>query len=289
MNGKAVSVDPKREDAARGRTASRVEEGLGASASSAVEGPEPPRERQIAPTVKPAETQSMPDIQHEISEFPTLQSPVSENHITFSPDTRPRHSTSSPDTADRHGIYVLQHLIPRDGVGARTGSHNRTRSISNPPRVSFERPPHDITEKNDVPVRETQNSFFRSGILSRNSTFHHMNEDDRERLGGIEYKAVRLLAWLVPAYFVLWQLFGCLALGAWVATNNPATARMNGLNPWWVGAFNAVSAFNNSGMSLLDANMVAFQTSVFMLISMGLFILAGNTWWDRSAMLSDQS
>ena len=24
----------------------------------------------------------------------------------------------------------------------------------------------------------------------------------------------------------------------------------------WVGAFNAISAFNNSGMSLLDANMV---------------------------------
>ena len=25
----------------------------------------------------------------------------------------------------------------------------------------------------------------------------------------------------------------------------------------WVGAFNGVSAFNNSGMSLLDANMVS--------------------------------
>ena len=30
-------------------------------------------------------------------------------------------------------------------------------------------------------------------------------------------------------------------------------------------------------MSLLDANMVAFNYSVFMLLSMGLFILAGNT------------
>ena len=45
----------------------------------------------------------------------------------------------------------------------------------------------------------------------------------------------------------------------------------------WVGAFNAVSAFNNSGMSLLDANMVAFNYSIFMLVSMGIFILAGNT------------
>ena len=69
--------------------------------------------------------------------------------------------------------------------------------------------------------------------------------------------------------------------------------------PRWVGAFNGVSAFNNSGMSLLDANMyvpfsylefccgwafliadrilrVAFQTSYFMLITMGMMILAGN-------------
>ena len=62
----------------------------------------------------------------------------------------------------------------------------------------------------------------------------------------------------------------------------------------WVGAFNGVSAFNNSGMSLLDANMVrgcssvrcseadyliqvAFQTADYMLITMGLMILAGNT------------
>lgn len=45
----------------------------------------------------------------------------------------------------------------------------------------------------------------------------------------------------------------------------------------WVGAFNAISAFNNSGMSLLDANMTAFQTAYYMLLTMGLCILAGNT------------
>lgn len=30
----------------------------------------------------------------------------------------------------------------------------------------------------------------------------------------------------------------------------------------WVGAFNGVSAFNNSGMSLLDANMVRWMSAV---------------------------
>jgi potassium uptake Trk family protein len=104
-----------------------------------------------------------------------------------------------------------------------------------------------------------------------------LTEKERRELGGYEYKAICLLSWLVPAYFILFQLLGCLGLGAYVANNRPSTALENGLNPWWVGSFNAVSAFNNSGMSLLDANMVAFQTSIYMLITMSLLILAGNT------------
>jgi Trk-type K+ transport system membrane component len=44
-----------------------------------------------------------------------------------------------------------------------------------------------------------------------------------------------------------------------------------------LGIFNGASAFNNSGMSLLDANMIPFQNSYFVLITMGLLILAGNT------------
>ncbi|KAJ4168897.1 hypothetical protein NW754_010828 [Fusarium falciforme] len=48
-------------------------------------------------------------------------------------------------------------------------------------------------------------------------------------------------------------------------------------NLWWLGIFNGVSAFNNSGMSLLDASMAPFQRSYFVLITMGLMILAGRT------------
>lgn len=51
---------------------------------------------------------------------------------------------------------------------------------------------------------------------------------------------------------------------------------LNGINPWWNGAFNSISAFNNSGMSLLDMNMIPFQTSTYPVLTMGLCILAGN-------------
>ncbi|ATY61688.1 Cation transporter [Cordyceps militaris] len=109
------------------------------------------------------------------------------------------------------------------------------------------------------------------------------NEEDgladgkSQRICGCEYRALELLSIIVPIYFVLWQLLGCIGLGAWMHNHMPDTALANGINPWWLGVFNGVSAFNNSGMSLLDANMVPFQEAHFVLITMGLMILAGNT------------
>lgn len=111
----------------------------------------------------------------------------------------------------------------------------------------------------------------------RNAQFFGLSKAEREHLGGVEYRAITLLAYVVPIYFVLWQLFGCIGLSAYMAHNKTNVSRDNGINPWWLGVFNAVSAFNNSGMSLLDANMIPFQTSVYTVITMGLLILAGNT------------
>ncbi|TQW11907.1 cation transporter [Cordyceps javanica] len=98
-----------------------------------------------------------------------------------------------------------------------------------------------------------------------------------EPVCGCEYRALELLSIVVPLYFLLWQLLGCLGLGAWMYHHMPGTALANGINPWWLGVFNGVSAFNNSGMSLLDSNMMPFQEAYFVLITMGLMILAGNT------------
>ena len=53
----------------------------------------------------------------------------------------------------------------------------------------------------------------------------------------------------------------------------------------WVGAFNAASGFSNAGMMLLDANMVAFQTSRYMLLTVALLVLAGNTWYVNTGCL----
>lgn len=184
-------------------------------------------------------------------------------HISFGPD---RHYHSQEASASHRHVHRFM------GVGA--DSHatikRRPQTTASVATADYQSDAATVLSSNNLP-------FASSGIMSRNSHFHHLTEEEREQLGGYEYRAVILLSWLVPAYFILFQLLGCIGLGAYVAINKPMVTRANGLDPWWVGAFNAVSAFNNSGMSLLDANMVAFQKSDYMLITMGLLILAGNT------------
>ncbi|KAK6215169.1 cation transporter [Colletotrichum tabaci] len=161
-----------------------------------------------------------------------------------------------------------------------TGSSTQARTMGNHITVdTSENPTRRSTSSSSSSIKSARPwlSFFSSAKEGRNSQFHSLTASERSRLGGYEYRALRLLSVVVPLYSILWQVLGSLALGAWIANNMPSVATSNGANPWWAGIFFAVSAFNNSGMSLLDANMVPFQQAYFVLITMGLLILAGNT------------
>jgi Trk-type K+ transport system membrane component len=60
--------------------------------------------------------------------------------------------------------------------------------------------------------------------------------------------------------------------------SNSQGIEKNGINAWWWGAFNSISSFANSGMSLLDANMVPFQVRGSpVVVIQGVLILAGNS------------
>lgn len=102
--------------------------------------------------------------------------------------------------------------------------------------------------------------FASKGYIARNSQFHGLTPSEREKLGGVEYKAICFLSIIVPLYFVLFNVLGFIGLGTWIAINRPDVALTNGLNPFWTGSFLAISAFGNNGMSLLDLNMTALQT-----------------------------
>ncbi|KAJ5832615.1 hypothetical protein N7474_000926 [Penicillium riverlandense] len=114
-----------------------------------------------------------------------------------------------------------------------------------------------------------------------------------DELGGVEYKALSFLSVIVPLYFIMFLILGILSIGSWLSLNRPDIPRKNGVFPFWAGAFLATSAFANSGMSLVDASMIPFQLEhqqvlylanhyldrAFPLLSLGIFILAGNTFY----------
>ncbi|KAL8923833.1 MAG: hypothetical protein Q9208_004394 [Pyrenodesmia sp. 3 TL-2023] len=181
-----------------------------------------------------------------------------------------QHATT-PNTPAK--IAPLARILSMQGVGARHDLPNHPIRITRPEALLT--PVEGHHEK--ARLSDLIHHFSIDGIIGRNSNFSNLSIADRERLGGVEYRTLEILIVIVPLYFVAWQFFTAIGMGAWVANNGRHLTEGNGLNPWWVGAFNAVSGFSNSGMSLLDANMVAFQSSPYMLITVGLLILAGNT------------
>ena len=179
-------------------------------------------------------------------------------HIAFaeSPHSSPeKHPPTGISTAAQYG-----YLGSLNNATRRIGSHRH--EPMEPER----------NEKGEFSVR----SLF-ARAAGRNAQFHDLSREERRVLGGCEYRALRVLAVVIPLYFFLWQLIGCIALGAWINHHRPEPPLRNGINPWWLGIFNGASAFNNSGMSLLDLNMIPFQDSYYVLVTMGLLILAGNT------------
>ncbi|KAI2725468.1 hypothetical protein CBS147311_6650 [Penicillium roqueforti] len=184
-------------------------------------------------------------------------------------------------------------VFPMAGIGARPDLHNHPRDAApNVPLVVKD----SVSGLKGI-LRGTQKYIASKGLVSRNSQFHDLTPAEREELGGVEYKAVSLLSVVVFLYFILFIIFGMVGVGGWLEANDPAVTRTNGLSPFWTGAFFAVSAFVNSGMSLLDANMTALQLRAYPLLTMGFLILAGNTLfpcflrfiiWTMRVMLPDR-
>lgn len=113
--------------------------------------------------------------------------------------------------------------------------------------------------------------------IGRNGQFFDLTEEQREYLGGVEYRALKILFVIVLVYFVLWQVLGAIALGAWISVHGSSISAVNSQNPWWAGIFLAISSFNSAGMTLLDAGIAAFENDAFVLTIVTILALAGSS------------
>lgn len=115
--------------------------------------------------------------------------------------------------------------------------------------------------------------------IGRNSAFVDLTEDQREELGGVEYRSLKTLQLILIFYFVGFHLFGAVCLTPWILETNTYGKIVKGVgqNRTWWGIFTAASAFNDLGFTLTPDSMISFQTAVFPLLLCTFLIIIGNT------------
>ena len=158
---------------------------------------------------------------------PSLSSPT---RIRFAEEAKPQRTYPSPNPCLRR-----RRSFANTGVGAHgIEAHPR---FSRPLSFEVGSPESSkVTEENQEHPKhhrlEKHLETYR-GYIGRNSQFLHLTEEERRKLGGIEYDAICLLSWVVPLYFVLFQLIGVLGCGAGMQINLPDTARENGISVYF--------------------------------------------------------
>ncbi|KAL4805065.1 cation transport protein-domain-containing protein [Aspergillus unguis] len=114
--------------------------------------------------------------------------------------------------------------------------------------------------------------------VGRNSNFVDLTEEQRDELGGIEYRALKTLAVVLISYYVLFHILGVICLTPWIMETHwgEVVKRAGQGRPWWA-IFTAASAFNDVGFSIMPDSMAQFQTAIWPLLLMTFLIIIGNT------------
>ncbi|KAK5166538.1 low affinity potassium transporter [Saxophila tyrrhenica] len=115
--------------------------------------------------------------------------------------------------------------------------------------------------------------------IGRNSAFVGLTEEQREELGGIEYRSLKTLKWTLLAYYFGFHILAAIVLIPWILHTQPwkGVVRDAGTNPTWWGVFSAASLFNDLGLTLTPDSFLSFQRAVLPLLLGSFLIVIGNT------------
>ncbi|KAG5927330.1 hypothetical protein E4U42_002353 [Claviceps africana] len=115
--------------------------------------------------------------------------------------------------------------------------------------------------------------------MGRNSNFVGLTLEQREELGGIEYRSLRTLAVVLLAYFWGFHLIIVTFLLPFILESDYYGRVLEAVSvskTWWA-FFTSNSAFMDVGFALTPDSMISFNTSAYTLMVTWFFILIGNT------------
>lgn len=148
------------------------------------------------------------------------------NHVRFKDQLHTSEYSESRQRATRR-----HHASFFEGRGV--GAHGLDNHPRNTRPMGYDTSADESAIEDDVSSRQPSSGLDKyvhtmNGYLGRNSQIYHLTNKERRKLGGIEYDAICLLSWVVPLYFILWQLLGSLGVGAWIWVNRPGITLSNG-------------------------------------------------------------
>jgi Trk-type K+ transport system membrane component len=228
------------------------------------------------------------DVDHEEGEQ-AQPSSDHDDHDQPSPGTHPEALDQVPPLEGPH-ITINEPDMPR----ARPRGNTFPR-LNTQPTVRETKDGNETTTLAPTTTKNTFKGIFRSltqegglttqpylswnATVARNSNFVDLTEEQRDELGGIEYRALKTLAVVLITYYVGFHLIGMLSMVGWIMTTDTwgNIVRADGVGrPWW-GIFTAASAFNDLGFTLTPDSMYSFQRAVFPLLMLSFLIIIGNT------------
>ncbi|XHG01482.1 hypothetical protein AWENTII_004863 [Aspergillus wentii] len=136
------------------------------------------------------------------------------------------------------------------------------------------RPAVSLSRNSELPGLSSQ------ATLGRNSQFHNLTAEDRERIGGIEYRSLKLLLKIVIGYFFGLHLLGVICLVPWIQNSNPkyrSYLEECGQSHVWWGIYSAQTMVDNLGFTLTPDSMVSFHDATFPMLIMSFLAYAGHT------------
>jgi potassium uptake Trk family protein len=186
-------------------------------------------------------------------------------HITIDVPSRPRHN---------NGVSVYNR-----GRSTATDNDTSTNAAGGLRPRSRTRTLGSFLSRNREEDEDPMPYLSWTPTIGRNSNFVDLSEDQREELGGIEYRALKMLALILTIYFVGFHLLGMAILTPWIRYTPTYKAVVDkvGVNAYWWGIFTPASMFNDLGFTLTPDSMVSFQFAVLPLVLGTFLIIIGNT------------
>lgn len=197
------------------------------------------------------------------------------------PDRRHREQFSDEAKAITGTLDALRFRTPRLFNKSGQTKHHEEEDLDQPPRPTrtwtLERIRsalhRDPGKLDDMPY------LSYTPTMARNSNFVGLTLEQREELGGIEYRSLRTLALVLIGYFWGFQLFGVVTLLPFILHNNyyGKIVEDDGISRAWWGIFTPNVGFMDVGFSLTPDSMIPFVKSEFVLMIMCFLIILGNT------------